>query len=266
MGVGRYAGCVKSFASRFTTGRAIAKVAVESEDERLILALFATITAFAAEYGPALEGNVLATDMAALNDDTGPTSACSDQYLQDGAQLPDLPLFYVRANPNMAWGSTAMLDLLVEAGRHMSWLLPQASPFVVGDISASRGGYLAGHLSHRGGIDADVGIYKKGGWQHSRGFTTLAPSELDLEANWTLIRTMLATGNVHFILLDQKHIAKLHSYVLSAGLLTEEEAARIFPVEGSRAVWENNGILRHAPNHQDHMHVRVLCGDGTRAQ
>ncbi|MDP2314193.1 MAG: penicillin-insensitive murein endopeptidase [Pseudomonadota bacterium] len=231
----------------------------------MTIALLVTMTAFAAEYGPALEGEMLATEMSTVIDDTGAGATCSDQSLQEGVQLPDLPLFYVRAQPGNSWGSAAMIDLLVEAGRHMSWLLPQASPFVVGDISSTRGGYLAGHLSHRGGIDADVGIYKKGGWQHARGFTTLAPSELDVEATWTLISTMLATGNVHFILLDRGHINRLQAYVLGAGLLTDEEAARIFPVEGTRAVWENTGILRHAPHHQDHLHVRVLCEDGRRA-
>jgi len=222
--------------------------------------------AFAAEYGPALEGDLLASDAAPQRDtaDTGESGGCSDQFLQGGVQLPELPLFYVRAQPNTSWASQDMVDLLVDAGRHMSWLLPTASPFVVGDISSERGGYLAGHVSHRGGIDADVGIYKKGAWQQSRGFTTLAPSELDVEATWALASTMLATNKVDFILLDRGHIARLRAYVLSAGLLTDEEAARIFPAEGSRALWENTGIVRHAPHHQDHLHVRVLCSDGRR--
>ncbi len=230
----------------------------------MILLLLAELTALGAEYGPALEGEVLATEMSAVTD-TGAGETCSDQYLQDGVQLPDLPLFYVRAQPNHAWGTAEMVDLLVEAGRHMSWLVPQASPFVVGDISSVRGGYSAGHISHRGGIDADVGIYRKGGWQHARGFTRLAPSELDVEATWTLISTMLSTGKVDFILLDRGHINRLLAYVLTAGLLTDEEAAKVFPTEGSRAVWANTGILRHAPHHEDHIHVRVLCGDGKRA-
>ena len=230
--------------------------------------VFALLTAFAAEYGPALEGEVLATEAAPAQDtaDTASYGGCSDQYLREGVLLPELPLFYVRAQPGASYGTQEMVDVLVEAGRHMSWLLPQASPFVVGDISSPHGGYLAGHVSHRAGIDADVGIYKKGGWQAARSFTRLAPSELDLEATWTLITTMLGTGNVDFILLDRKHIDRLHAYVLSAGLLTEEEAGRIFPVEGTRAVWENTGILRHAPHHEDHLHVRVLCSDGSRAQ
>lgn len=227
-----------------------------------------TMAAFAAEFGPSLEGEVLATESADTADtasDTGTSVGCSDQSLQEGVQLPELPLFYVRAQPVAAWGSQEMIDLLVDAGRHMSWLMPQASPFVVGDISHERGGYLAGHLSHRGGIDADVGIYKKGGWQHPRGFTSLAPSELDVEATWALVSTMLGSGKVDFILLDRGHITRLEKYVLSAGLLTDEEAARIFPREGSRAVWANTGILRHAPHHTDHLHVRVLCSDGRRA-
>jgi murein endopeptidase len=223
--------------------------------------------AFAAEYGPALEGDLLATEPASVNDtaDTGASGGCSDANLAGGVQLPELPLFYVRAQPNAAWGSPEMIDLLVDAGRHMSWLMPAASPFVVGDISTERGGYLAGHLSHRGGVDVDIGIYKKGGWQHPRAFTHLAPSELDVEATWALVSTMLNSGKVDFILLDRSHIARLRAYVLSARLLTEEEAARVFPAEGTRAVWENTGILRHAPHHQDHLHVRVLCSDGRRA-
>ena len=230
----------------------------------LALAMYA---AFAAEYGPALEGDLIAGEPAAAQDtaDTGASGGCSDQYLVGGVQLPELPLFYVRAQPGAAWGSQEMIDLLVDAGRHMSWLMPSASPFVVGDISTPRGGYLAGHLSHRGGIDADVGIYKKGGWQHPRGFTSLAPSQLDVEATWALVSTMLNSGKVDFILLDRSHITRLRTYVLSAGLLTDEEAARIFPAEGTRAVWENTGVLRHAPHHQDHLHVRVLCSDGRRA-
>jgi murein endopeptidase len=227
-----------------------------------------TIAAFAAEFGPSLEGELLATEAAAVEDtaaDTGAAGSCSSQYLQDGVLLPELPLFYVRVQPNASWGSQEMVDLLVDAGRHMSWLLPHASPFVVGDISHERGGYIAGHVSHRGGVDADVGIYKKGGWQHSRGFTNLAPSELDLEANWALISHMLASGKVDFILIDRGHIRRLREYVLSARLLSEEEADRIFPPEGSRGTWANTGIVRHAPNHQDHIHVRVLCSDGSRA-
>lgn len=226
--------------------------------------LFTALLASAASYGPEIEGQREIQETEEIRD-TG-VFGCSDQYLDEGTLLPDLPLFYARAQPDASYGSAEMVDLIVSAGRHMSWVLPSASPFVVGDISHARGGPISGHKSHRGGIDADIGIYKKGGWQHPRGFTTLSPSELDVEATWTLVSTLLDSGMVDFILLDQGHIRVLKAYTLKKGLLTEEEAERIFPAEGTRGVWERTGIVRHAPNHPDHIHVRVLCGDGTKAQ
>lgn len=226
--------------------------------------LLTCFLALAAEFGPALEGEWMPNEPAQLQDTAA--YGCSDQYLDAAVELPDLPLFYVRAQPSQAYGSQEMVDMIVAAGRHMSWVLPDASPFVVGDISRMHGGPLAGHVSHRGGVDVDIGIYRKGGWQHPRGFTMLAPSQLDVEATWMLISTLLDSGNVDFILLDRGHIRTLKAYTLKKGLLTEDEADRIFPAEGTRGTWEQTGILRHAPNHQDHIHVRVLCGDGTKAQ
>ena len=222
-----------------------------------------SLLASAAEFGPTLEGEMLTSEVE-LEGDTGGVS-CSDQFLRDGVQLPDLPLFYVRNQPDAEWGTVEMIDLLVDAGRHVRWLMPSASPFVVGDISRTRGGELSGHITHRGGVDADIGIYKKGGWQHPHGFTTLAPSELDVVATWALMQTFLDSGMVDFILLDTGHIRALRAYTLKRGLLTSEEADRIFPSDGPHGGWNSSGIVRHAPHHQDHLHLRVLCGDGTKS-
>lgn len=236
-------------------------------------------SAFAAGYGPSLEGVPEEGDISGFSDtafpdsestdtgDTGlPAAGCSDQYLHDGVQLPDLPLFYVRIVPNMEWGTQEMVDVIVETARHMRWLMPEASRLVIGDISSRYGGYLSGHKSHRGGIDADIGIYKTGGWQSPNGFTDLHPSEFDVEANWALISTMLETGKVDMILLDRGHIERLRAYTVKTGLLSEEEAAWIFPAEGSRDTWSRKGVVRHAPGHGNHLHLRVLCSDGSKAQ
>ena len=131
-------------------------------------------------------------------------------------------------------------------------------PFFVPIRMPRRGG------SHRGGLDADVGIYRTGGWQSQAGFTTLNVSNFDLEANWALISTFLDTGKIDMILLDQGHINRLKAYTLRTGLLDEEEITRIFPDPGSRESWASTGIVRHVSGHTDHLHVRVLCDDGTR--
>lgn len=228
----------------------------------MIVLLATILSSFAAEYGPAFEGEVLPGESLPPEEDTG-VVGCSDQSLDDGEVLPDLPLFYTRAQPDHSWGSADMINLIVETSRHMRWLLPTASPITIGDISAHRGGYLSGHLSHRGGVDADVGIYREGGWQDRRGFTRLG-DDFDLEANWALMSAMLDTGKVDFLLIDQSHINRLKKYTLAKGLLSEEEVEEIFPSGGH--YWERTGIVRHAPNHLDHVHVRVLCGDGSRAR
>lgn len=222
--------------------------------------MFSIFAALAAPYGPELEGEFVSTDPG-IAGDTG-LVGCSDQYLVDGEQLPDLPLFYNRMNPNLEWGTPLMIDTIIDATRHMRWLMPDASPVGVGDISSQRGGVQNGHKSHRGGIDADIGIYSTGGYQNPRSFDDPG-ANLDVEATWALVSALLDTGNVEFILLDQGHINRLRSYVLTNGLLSEAEAAAIFP---SGSYWGNTGFLRHAPSHRDHLHVRVLCGDGTRGR
>ena len=190
---------------------------------------------------------------------------CTDQWLRDGVQLPDAPSFYSRITPAGAWGTPTMVGLLQDAGRHMRWAMPSVSPFAVGDLSRPGGGPMSGHISHRGGVDADVGIYKSGGVQATRQFLNFAPAELDLPATWELMRFMLSSGKVDFILLDRAHIARIKAWTLAQGHLSAAEAERIFPPEGSRDVWARTGIVRHAAHHADHLHVRVLCADGTRS-
>jgi len=226
----------------------------------LLVCIFA---ASAAQYGPELEGELLPAESAPAAD-TG-VVGCSDQYLEGGETLPDLPLFYSRTQNDHSWGTHLMIESIVSVGRHMRWLMPDASPITIGDISAERGGFLSGHLTHRGGIDADIGIYHTangvGGLQNPRGFDKLG-DDFDAEANWAMISAFLDTGNVEWILIDQSHIRRLRNYVLSNGLLTESEADEIFP---SSNYYDHSGYVRHAPNHLDHMHVRVLCSDGSHA-
>ena len=226
------------------------------------LLLITLFSAFAAEYGPTIEGDFVVAE-STESADSG-VVGCSDQVLHDGIQLPDLPLFFTRTLPDHAWGNREMIELLVDSARHMRWLMPDAAPITIGEISRQRGGELPGHKTHRGGIDADVGIYLSGGRQTPRMFANPGPGEFDLEANWALISAMLDTGRVDMILLDHAHIARLKAYTLAAGLLTEEEAAQVF-LGDSRSNYRATGVIRHAPSHEDHLHVRVLCPDGSRA-
>jgi murein endopeptidase len=184
---------------------------------------------------------------------------CNDQRLIGGVQLPRNADLYTRMTPNAAWGTPTMIETLVSASQELSWLLPDAEPVVVGDISVRGGGYLAGHKSHRGGIDADVGLYWEGGKQHPGGFVSLPASKLDKEATWILLRSLLATGNVDRILLDQGIINVLKRHVVETGELDPAEAESIFPSPSAPRKWEMTGVVQHVANHRNHMHVRVRC-------
>ena len=203
-------------------------------------------------------------EVAARAVDTGIWTGCSDQALTEGVQLPDLPFFYHRIAPDNSWGTQTLVDLVVEAGRHMSEAAPKASPFAVGDLSRRFGGYNAGHRSHRGGVDADIGLYALGGLQRPNQFTVLAPSQLDMPTTWEMIRFFLDSGRVDFILLDRSLIAALSNWTVRQGILTQEEANGIFLVNPGADDWSRTGVLRHAPGHRHHLHLRALCPDGTR--
>ena len=221
----------------------------------------------AMSYGPEMEGTLPIqepwADSASGELEPG---GCSGQTLVNGVQLPNQPDLFYRMQPDTTWGSPEMVELLMAAGWSLALTMPEATPFLVGDISTRRGGAIYGHRSHRGGVDADIGLYRRGGVQSANEFINLTPSELDLRANWILIDSMLQSGMVDYILLDQMHITALRAYTLRTKQLTPEEADLIFPDPATPGLWDRSGYVRHAPSHRDHLHVRVLCADGTKAQ
>lgn len=187
---------------------------------------------------------------------------CPKQYLNGGRQMPVASELYKLWSPDKAWGRPEMIEVLTRAAEEMAWLMPEADPIVVGDISTRYGGFLEGHKSHRSGIDADIGLYWGDARMHMGGFRDVHPDNLDLEANWLLIKSMLDTGLVERILLDQRLILRIKRYTIESGELTPEEADRTFPV-GYTRMWTHTSVVHHAPSHKEHMHVRVFCWAGT---
>ena len=187
------------------------------------------------------------------------TQRCATQSLTNGVQLAENPDLYKIWHPARAWGRPELVELLVDTGEYLAFHAPHTDPFVVGDMSAQRGGPLFGHRSHRGGIDADVGLYWGEGQQHLQGFMDILPTELDVEATWLMIQGMLQSGLVERILLDQGHIDRIRAYTIESGELTVDEAARIFPAADSPDLWTMSGVVQHVPEHKNHLHVRVLC-------
>jgi murein endopeptidase len=186
-------------------------------------------------------------------------SWCYKKALRDGVQLPRNTSLYKRWHPEKAWGTAEMIETLTSAAEEMAWLMPEADPIVVGDISTKRGGRLDGHKSHRGGVDADIGLYWGDGQMYMQGFMNVSARDLDAEANWQLIRAMLETGHVERILLDNSLVRVLRRHVVRQGYLTQDEAWQVFPTPATGEMWRQKGVVHHSPGHRHHMHVRVNC-------
>ena len=192
-----------------------------------------------------------------------PADLCSTQVLRNGVQMPEQPELYHIRNPVEAWGTPEMIEAIVVASEEMAWLLPGADPLLIGDISLRSGGPLAPHRSHRSGIDADIGIFTTGAKQPvSVGFATITPANIDYETNWLFWSELLDTGLVERILLDQSLIDATRNWAISSGTLSEKEAHDIFPEHGDPNLWRKRGVFQHFPGHRDHIHLRVLCGEG----
>jgi len=227
----------------------------------LLLGLLLTSAVEASDRSAVLDSGSLDSVTAPARFGRTPDSLCSTQVLHQGVPLPPMPELYHIRNPAESWGTPELVEALVSASEEMAWLIPGADPILIGDLSRQRGGYMPPHRSHRSGLDADVGIFTQGSHQSAAsGFGTITPSNIDYEANWLFWRSLLETGLVERVLLDQSLIDAMRVWTIESGELSEAEALYIFPPRGTERLWERTGAFHHVSGHRDHIHIRVLCG------
>jgi len=185
---------------------------------------------------------------------------CSATFPYALAELPDLPSLYRISDPERAYGTEALLGVLVDATARVAAAWPETDPVLVGDLSLRYGGPFPPHKMHDAGRSADLGLFTCDGRQPPPGgFLPVSPDDLDLPRTWTLIESLLATGRVRFLLLDQAHIDRLIAWLRAEGWLAEDEIAQIFPDPSTPGLWAFEGIVRHASDHKDHVHVELNC-------
>ena len=114
---------------------------------------------------------------------------------------------------------------------------------------------MYGHTTHDQGIDADLGLFVHDGVQRGE-FVHIPSHAFDPEANWNLLKSLLDTGNVQFVLLDQRHINAIRAFLVEQGM-PEQRLNKMFVPRNTRLADDLRGVVRHAPNHSSHMHVRI---------
>lgn len=130
-------------------------------------------------------------------------------------------------------------------------VFPKAHVLAIGDLSQESGGWISEHASHQSGRDVDVGLfYKKRPAGYPARFVRATSATLDAGATWKLVssfaRTQDEDGGAQFIFLDRRLQNLIYTWAEKHGV----SAKRIRQVQR---------VLRHEPNHADHIHVRFKC-------
>jgi murein endopeptidase len=156
-------------------------------------------------------------------------------------------------NPDRTWGTHETVALIEMAFDAMLEQYPDTCDLFIGDISTKRGGRLSPHISHQSGRDIDVGLYAKN--NRFVYFVRMSESNLDVAKTWYFMETLLETGRVQLILLDRSIQKILYEYLKPVYPKRKLDRYLQYP----RPTSNKKAIIRHAPSHANHLHIRFEC-------
>ncbi len=177
--------------------------------------------------------------------------------LQHGEQLPPHRAYVVR-NPRRSWGTNETVSALMEGFDHMRDEFSDLPRVRVHDLSLEEGGPIDDHRSHQSGRDADIGYYHSG-CRRDCEYQSFRPSSLDVERQWGLLNYWIEGDLVQYIFMDYAYQEVMYEWLEEQGE-SRARLSRVFQYPRGRDVAA--GIIRHEPNHADHMHVRFTCAPG----
>jgi murein endopeptidase len=186
--------------------------------------------------------------------------------LQDAARLPDGDGYVIR-RPWRAFGTRSTVDFVERVITDWREQFPDVHVLAIGDLSAEHGGAITEHHSHQSGRDADVGlIYNEQPRGYPESFVTATEDNLDAEATFALVAGFAATahddGGAQVMFLDFEVQGILYRWARQHDV-DEDFLDRLFQYPHGRGT--SVGLVRHEPNHANHVHVRFKCPSGDRA-
>ena len=163
---------------------------------------------------------------------------------------------YVIRTPARAYGTEETIRWIVDAVDAVDAKFKHTKVVRVHDISDRNGGRLRDHKSHQNGRDADISYYQKQCGANGCRFEDFKSSELDVARQWALFEHWLKNGQAEMIFVDYRLQAKLYRYAKRKGV-SKSQLDRW--IQYPRGKYEPRGVIRHFPNHEDHLHVRFVC-------
>ena len=191
----------------------------------------------------------------------GPTSASVGApncgAIRGGVQLGTHPAYVLR-NPERAWATRTTVRRLRAAFDAVYRRHPRAARVRVHDLSLEGGGPIDDHRSHQSGRDVDITYYQRRGCDAEDGcpLSRVDPDGLDVRRQWTLLHRWLRRDEAEAIYVDYALQAPLYREARRRGA-SRAQLERWFQYPRGR--WHADGVVRHFPNHRDHLHVRFAC-------
>ncbi len=168
---------------------------------------------------------------------------------------------YVLRRPERAFAADHVVKSMGRALAAFRAKFPKSHPVAIGDLSARGGGQISDHKSHQSGRDADVGlVFKRQPAGYPASFASYTDAPLDLAATWGLLKAFVRTADdpagVSHVFLDFDLQGVLYKWAKAHGV-DDAYLERVFQYPHGRG--SSSGIVRHEPNHDDHLHVRWKC-------
>lgn len=181
-------------------------------------------------------------------------TASGGHFVEGMPMIADDP--WVIRDPARAWAMPHTIHRLAAGMRYVAHRYPGASVMMIGDLSRFGGGRMRPHRSHQSGRDADITYYARGVDAPTSQFRDARTSEFDVARTWALFKYWLVRDWAEFIFVDHAIQRMLADYAYSVGE-DPDFVQRVFEVEGGGM----RSIIRHAPGHANHFHVRFRCLD-----
>lgn len=182
-----------------------------------------------------------------------------------GKRLEPGPGYLVR-NEKTSYGTVSTIAHLQHVVSLVHREQPRLHDLVVGDLSSELGGRLLGHFSHQSGRDVDLGFfYRRRPEGYPERFVEARRDNLNFKATFSLIQALAATasepGGVEWILLDYEIQRMIYAWA-KRQRVSDDELGRIFQYPHGPTA--DRGLVRHFPQHRNHLHVRFSCGTEDR--
>lgn len=168
---------------------------------------------------------------------------------------------YVLRRPNRTYGTRTTVAHVERALAELRQKFPRLHTLAIGDLSLPSGGPVSEHRSHQSGRDIDLGLcYHVRPRGYPEHFVVATEATLNAAATWALISALADTadldGGIAMIFLDFNVQGMIYRWALAEGI-DHERLERIFQFPHGRG--SGLGLVRHAPNHADHLHARFHC-------